>query len=112
MPSGRANNLLLILGEVLRCPHKRIVTITKVYIAKNNIHVEIIRFRKKNSDFIDTRTGYPTHVRNRVCPRVELILKIIIIVLIIFLGFIKGRVTWGMTAPLREKGILDMMGSR
>ena len=21
-------------------------------------------------------------------------------------------VTWGMTAPLREKGILDMMGSR
>ena len=33
-------------GEVLRCPHKRIVTITKVYIATNNIHVEIIRFRK------------------------------------------------------------------
>ena len=30
-----------------------------------------------------------THVRNRVCPRVELILKIIIILLIIFLGFIK-----------------------
>ena len=29
-----------------------------------------------------------THVRNRVCPRVELILKIIIILLIIFLGFI------------------------
>ena len=37
-------------GEVLRCPHKRIVTVTKVYIAKNNIHVETIRFRK-NSDF-------------------------------------------------------------
>ena len=31
-------------GEVLRCPHKSIVTITKVYIARNNIHVEIIRF--------------------------------------------------------------------
>ena len=31
-------------GEVLRCPHKRIVTITKVYIARNAIHVEIIRF--------------------------------------------------------------------
>ena len=30
-----------------------------------------------------------THVRNRVCPLVELILKIIIILLIIFLGFIK-----------------------
>ena len=29
-------------GEVLRCPHKRIVTITKVYIARNNIHVELI----------------------------------------------------------------------
>ena len=38
-------------GEVLRCPHKRIVTITKVYIARNNIHVELIRFRK-NSNFI------------------------------------------------------------
>ena len=39
-------------GEVLRCPHKRIVTITKEYIATNNIHVQSIRFRK-NSDFID-----------------------------------------------------------
>ena len=29
-------------GEVIRCPHKRIVTITKVYIARNNIHVELI----------------------------------------------------------------------
>ena len=34
-------------GEVLRCPHKRIVTITKVYIARNNIHVGLMRFRKK-----------------------------------------------------------------
>ena len=32
---------------MLRCPHKRIVTITKVHIARNNIHVELIRFRKK-----------------------------------------------------------------
>ena len=32
-------------GEVSRCPHKRIVTTTKVYIARNNIHVEILRFR-------------------------------------------------------------------
>ena len=38
---------LTYFAEVLRCPHKRIVTITKVYIAKNNIHVELIRFRKK-----------------------------------------------------------------
>ena len=28
-----------------------------------------------------------THVRNRICPRVKLIIKIIIILLIIFLGF-------------------------
>ena len=32
-----------------------------------------------------------THARNRVCARVELILKIIIILLIIFLGFIKSK---------------------
>ena len=37
---------------MLRCPHKRIITITKVYIARNNIQVELIRFRK-NSNFID-----------------------------------------------------------
>ena len=36
-------------GEVLRCPHKRIVTITKVYTVhrRNNIHVELTRFRKQ-----------------------------------------------------------------
>ena len=34
-------------GEVLRCPHKRIVPKTKVFIARNNINVEIILFRKK-----------------------------------------------------------------
>ena len=39
-------------GELLRCPHECIITNTKVYIARNNIHVELIRFRK-NSDFID-----------------------------------------------------------
>ena len=32
-----------------------------------------------------------THVRNHICPRVKLILKIIIILLIIFLGFIKSK---------------------
>ena len=31
-------------GEVLLYQHQRIVTMTKVYIASNNIHVEIIRF--------------------------------------------------------------------
>ena len=37
---------LTYFRDLLRCTHKRIVTITKVYIAANNIHVEIIRFRK------------------------------------------------------------------
>ena len=32
------------IWEMLRCPHKRIVTITKAYIARNTIHVEVIRF--------------------------------------------------------------------
>ena len=32
-----------------------------------------------------------THVRNRICPRVKLIIKIILILLIIFLGFIKSK---------------------
>ena len=42
--------------------------------------------------FKDTRqVTRATHVRNRVCPRVELILKILIILLIIFLGFIKSK---------------------
>ena len=35
---------IYLFWEVLRCPHKSIVTITKVYIARNNIHVEILRF--------------------------------------------------------------------
>ena len=37
---------LTYFGDLLRCPHKRIVTITKVYIATNNIHVKIVRFRE------------------------------------------------------------------
>ena len=41
--------------------------------------------------FLTKQVTRATHVRNRVCPRVELILKIIIILLIIFLGFIKSK---------------------
>ena len=41
--------------------------------------------------FITGQVTRATHVRTRVCPRVELILKIIIILLIIFLGFIKSK---------------------
>ena len=39
---------LHILGKcyAVHINDKRIVTITKVYIARNNIHVEIIRLRK------------------------------------------------------------------
>ena len=37
---------LLILGSCY-IAHKRIVNIMKVYIKKNNIQVELIRFRKK-----------------------------------------------------------------
>ena len=41
-------------GQLLRCAHKRIVNVKKVYIERNNNkQVELIRFRKKNSDFID-----------------------------------------------------------
>ena len=49
-------------------------------------------WRLINASIISTRqVNRATHVRNRVCPRVELILKIIIILLIIFLGFIKSK---------------------
>ena len=41
-----ALHLLLSGTRPLLCPHKRIVTITKVYIARNNIQVELIRLRK------------------------------------------------------------------
>ena len=37
---------------MLRCAHKRIVNIMKVYIERNNMLVELIRFRK-NINFID-----------------------------------------------------------
>ena len=34
-------------GQLLRCVHKRIVNIMKVYIERKNMQVELIRFRKK-----------------------------------------------------------------
>ena len=34
-------------GKLLRCAHKRIVNIMKVYIEKKNMQVELIRFRNK-----------------------------------------------------------------
>ena len=38
-------------GQMLRCAHKRIVNIMKVYMDRSNIQVELIRFRK-HIDFI------------------------------------------------------------
>ena len=37
--------------KLLRCAHKRIVNIMKVYIEGKNIQVELIRFCKKNVGF-------------------------------------------------------------
>ena len=52
----------------------------------------LIYFQRNITIIILTRqVTRATHVRKRVCPRVELILKIIIILLIIFLGFIKSK---------------------
>ena len=34
-------------GQLLRCAHKHIVNIMKVYIERKNMQVELIRFRKK-----------------------------------------------------------------
>ena len=34
-------------GQLLRCAHKRIVNIMKVYIERNNMQVELVRFRIK-----------------------------------------------------------------
>ena len=36
-------------GQMLCCAHKRIVNIMTVYIERNNIQVELKRFRKKKS---------------------------------------------------------------
>ena len=38
--------------KLLRCPHKRMVNIMKVYIERNNMQVELMRFRKQNVDLI------------------------------------------------------------
>ena len=43
---------LVCFGQLLRCADKRIVKIMKMYIERNNMQVELIRFRKKNTDFI------------------------------------------------------------
>ena len=42
-----ATRFIYLFGDLLRCPHKRVVTITKVYIARNNMQVQFIRFHQK-----------------------------------------------------------------
>ena len=42
--------------ELLRCAHKRIVNIMKVYIEKNNVQMELIRFRKKIATLLTLQT--------------------------------------------------------
>ena len=63
-----------------------------IYIGERNDLVSWNLASIMHQTIIGTRqVTRATHVRNRICPRVELILKIIIILLIIFLGFIKSR---------------------
>ena len=50
---------------VRKCAHKRIViNIMKVYLERNNIHVELIRF-SKNIDFIDAGNFEVGNFRDR-----------------------------------------------
>ena len=61
-------------GQLLRRAHNRIVNIMKVYIERNNMQVELIRFRK-NIDFIHVceARNFPTdamftqHDRSWIC---------------------------------------------
>ena len=53
--SLRSSHHSVRIGQLLPHAHKRIVNTMKVYIEKNNKHVELTRFRFfLNSDFIDT----------------------------------------------------------
>ena len=59
---------------------------------ENDVMIRVIEKAKNNMAINNTRqVTRATHVRNRICPRVKLIIKIIIILLIIFLGFIKSK---------------------
>ena len=51
-------------GHLLRCSHKRIVDIKKEYIERNNVQVELIRFRK-NSDFIGLLKRWSGNILSR-----------------------------------------------
>ena len=61
-------------GQLLRCAHKRIVNIIKLYIERNNMQVELIRFRRtyrlysrihlrRGDDFRESRCVYSIFAR-------------------------------------------------
>ena len=61
---------------------------------EQNVCVQTVKLRKDRYVYFQLVTWTrqvtrATHARDRVCPWVELILKIIIILLIIFLGYTK-----------------------
>ena len=60
------------LGQLLRCAHKCSVNIMKEYIERNNRQVELIRFRKKNIDFIDVGI-FEMGILSRPCLKIGLI---------------------------------------
>ena len=48
-----ATRFITSFGQLLRCAHKRIVNTIKVYMERNNMQVELRRFRRIDIDFID-----------------------------------------------------------
>ena len=44
-------------GQLLRCAHKRIVNIMKVYIERKDMHIQLIPFRKKTLLTLETLKG-------------------------------------------------------
>ena len=50
---GAMRDFASLFGEVLLYQHQCIFTMTKVYIASNNLPVEIIRFHTIYDDFSD-----------------------------------------------------------
>ena len=90
--------LLLFVAEIEMCLHIKIVFLRKKHVDQHNIIIMYDGFLLPNMHMsqpfpftLTRQVTRATHVRTRVCPRVELILKIIIILLIIFLGFIKSK---------------------
>ena len=68
--------------------------ILNLYFDQNRQHQFMNKYivvHMKNELRLTRQVTRAMHVRNRVCPRVKLILTIMIILLIIFIGFIKSK---------------------